>query len=99
MNYARKSDGRTARALVKVVATTLGLLIFLEGLYMTSFFAFYLFSMYTPLQSLFERFAITQWMTDFYLSHFIDWSPAASAVQPGLHPRMFNPFHLNIYRN
>lgn len=78
------------------------LLILLEGLYMTSVFAIYLFSISTPIQSVLEKSPATSWLTDFYLSHFIDWNTgldAASLKTDQVYGHHFSPFRLNVYDN
>jgi hypothetical protein len=65
---------RVLKALAKPGIALFYLLILLEGVYMTSFFATYLFSTYVPIQTLAEKSPAFSWLTDFYLSHFIDWT-------------------------
>jgi hypothetical protein len=75
-------------------------LIMLEGLWMVSAFGIYLYSVFGPAQSFLEASPATRWLTDFYLSHFVEWSSPRTSVggpsraNPGL---PFNPFRLNVY--
>jgi len=71
------------KALLKPGVFLFYLLILLEGVYMTSFFAVYLFSTYVPIQSLLEKSSVFSWLTDFYLPHFINWSGGGNAAVTG----------------
>lgn len=87
----------TIKRFVKPGLVLLYLLVFLEGVYMTSFFAIYLFSTYVPIQFLAEKYPAFSWLTDFYLSHFINWSGGSNAVTAKFSSLPFNPFRLNIF--
>jgi hypothetical protein len=56
------------KALSKPGLVLFYLLILLEGVYMTSFFAVYLFSTYAPVQSLLEKSSALSCLTDFFSS-------------------------------
>jgi Phospholipid methyltransferase len=48
--------------------------------------------------SLLEKSPVFSWLTDFYLSHFINWSGGGNAALTELpHAVPFNPFRLNIF--
>ncbi len=75
-------------------------LIMLEGLWMVSAFGIYLYSIFGPAQGFLEASPTTRWLTGFFLSHFVEWSPpggSVNSVSATTQTLPFNPFRINTY--